>query len=322
MTSPIKSVFDWFWRGSALAEARHAFPAPSERESALALRARQSAECARNQQAPVDRSEASFHANACESYRQAVYWALSSLAARRGAPSELAYTDATWDGLDEQLLTKATDRAERADALRAALRSGSFVYFAELPREEQVLLYAELQSLVELLLEKLNERSRVLLAVYFQSGWRLALLVPLLIAGLVAPSLIRQSRELAHDKPWRASSAFGSGGCKSPAQKCPESPEFFFHTGNEQNPWLEFDLGGRKTVSAVELDNREDCCTDRAFPVAIEVSTDHKKWKTVAQKDDDFKTWRASFEAADARWVRVRSLKFTFFHLAGVRIFP
>src|SRR4051795_6785211 len=104
MTSPVKNVFDWFWRGSALAEARRAFPVPGERESALAQRARQSAEAARNQQAPVDPPEGSVHANACESYRQAAYWALASLAARAGAPPELAYTEAMWDGLDEQLL--------------------------------------------------------------------------------------------------------------------------------------------------------------------------------------------------------------------------
>lgn len=321
MTSPVKSLFTWFWRGSALATARQSFPVPSERERALAQRARQSAETARNQQAPVDPPEGSVHANACESYRQAAYWALSSLAARNGAPPELTYTIATWDGLDEELLKKATQSGARAEALRTALRDGSFVFFAELPREEQVSLCAELQSLVRLLLEQLNERNRVLLAAYVQSGWRLALLVPLVIAGLIAPSLLRKSGELAHDRPWRASSALGTG-CKSPAQKCAESPGFFFHTIDEQNPWVEFDLGATKSVSAVELDNRQDCCADREYPVAIQVSTDHKSWKTVAQKDDDFKTWRASFESVDARWVRVQSLKHTFFHLAGVRIFP
>jgi hypothetical protein len=322
MTSPVKKVFDWFWRGSALAEARQAFPAPSERESTLAQRARQSAEAARNQQAPVDPPEGSVHANACESYRQAAYWALSSLAARNGAPAELAYTESMWDGLDEQLLTKATERAARADALRTALRNGSFVYFAELPREEQVLLCSELQSLVELLFEKLNERSRVLLAVYFQSGWRLGFIVLLLLAGLIGVFVLRESRELAHGKPWRASSALPGDGCKSPAQVCAESPSFFFHTHEEDNPWVEFDLGAAKSVSAIQVDNREDCCSDRAFPLAVEVSTDHKTWKTVVRKDEDFKSWRATFESVNARWVRLHVLKHTYFHLAGVRIYP
>ena len=322
MTSPVKRVFDWFWRGSTLAKAREAFPAPSERESALAQRARQSAEGARNLLTPVDPPEGSVHANACESYRQAAYWALCSIAARSSGAPVLSYTEATWDGLDEQLVAQATEGTARADALRAALRTGSFVYFAELPREEQVLLCSELQTLVLLLSERLNERNRALLAVYFQSGWRFGVLVLALLGVLIGMFVLRQSRELAHDKPWRASSALGSAGCKSPAQACPESPAFFFHTTEEENPWVEFDLGAAKSVSVVEVDNREDCCTERAYPLAVEVSTDHKKWKTVARTDENFKTWRASFATLDARWVRLRVLKHTFFHLAGVRIFP
>jgi hypothetical protein len=134
--------------------------------------------------------------------------------------------------------------------------------------------------------------------------------------------MIRQAGELAHGRPWRASSALGSAGCKSPAQQCAASPAFFFHTAEEQNPWIEFDLGASKSVSAVQVDNREDCCSDRAFPLTVEVSTDHKSWKAVANKDEDFKSWRASFDAVDARWVRLRALKQTYLHFAGVRIFP
>lgn len=322
MTSPAKRVFEWFWRGAALARARQLFPAPGDREVALTQRARNSAESARNLLTPADVPEDSLRADACESYRQAAYWALSALAARTTAAVDLAYTDSTWDGLDEQLLARATEGPGRADALRSALRGGSFVFFAELRREEQVALCIELQSLVELLFERLNERSRALLALYFQSCSRICMLVLLVLGGLVVAFLIHRSRDLAHGRPWRASSAYSNVGCQSPSQECAEGPGFFFHTNEEQDPWVVFDLGAAKRISMIEIDNREDCCTERAFPLTVEVSTDNKSWKLVARKDDEFKTWRTSFDAVSARWVRLRILKRTNLHLAAVRIFP
>src|SRR5690606_40609796 len=38
---------------------------------------------------------------------------------------------------------------------------------------------------------------------------------------------------VARGKPWTTSSQYPTASCRSPAQKCPESPSFFFHTNDE-----------------------------------------------------------------------------------------
>jgi hypothetical protein len=111
-------------------------------------------------------------------------------------------------------------------------------------------------------------------------------------------------------------------GCVSPAQQCAQSPNFFFHTTEEANPWLEFDLGATRSISRVRIENRRDCCSDRAVPLTVEVSTDGKNWKTVARQAEDFTSWSVSFGSVEARWVRLQTHRQTYLHLAEVRIWP
>ena len=106
----------------------------------------------------------------------------------------------------------------------------------------------------------------------------------------------------------------------SPAQQCEESPDYFMHTQDEHDPWLEFDLGSAQRVSAVRVDNRTDCCSERTAPLVVEVSTDHQKWRAVARRDAVFSSWLGTFSPTDARWVRLRLDKQAPLHLTGVRI--
>ena len=48
-------------------------------------------------------------------------------------------------------------------------------------------------------------------------------------------------------------------------------PPYFFHTLDDEEPWLSIDLGKARTVTAVELRNRLDCCRDRALEVSVEL---------------------------------------------------
>src|SRR5690606_38479561 len=107
-------------------------------------------------------------------------------------------------------------------------------------------------------------------------------------------------------KPWTTSSAFAAVSCRSPAQKCPESPSFFFHTNDEDQPWVELDLGTAQRFSSVKVKNREDCCSERAVPLVVEVSSDGKQWKQLARKNEVFTTWTAEFSPVEGRWVRLR----------------
>lgn len=275
--------------------------------------------------APVEPGELSAEGSACESYRQASYWALCALLAK--AEPGLSPDDAEriWGSLDEALLLKAASSAERVAGLQNALRSGSFVFFADLPASEQTLLLAELKKLTKALLAKLAERSVALDAVYLQRAWRLALLGLAALCVAMTPAVVKKvleaRSELSAGKPWRASSKLEGGGCTSPAQQCAESTGFFFHTVEETNPWVEFDLGSVQKISKVVVENRSDCCGDRANPLVIEVSTDQKHWKKIARHDGEFTSWQAQFSPVQDRYLRVRLLKQNYLHLNAVHIY-
>ena len=324
--STAKRVVEWFWRGSTLAQRRTATPAPSERSTLLAQRAKQSADLAQSAFASAEPLDGLTHANACELYRQAAYWALRALSVDSDSTSPTGeatgvYSESTWEGLDEQLLAQAASSPERLEGLRSALRTGSFVFFAELAESDQVALGGELATLVELLFRQLDRRARALHATYLERAWRLGLIAFGVLAIAATICWAFAPRDLALGMPWKASSKYAAGGCPSPRQQCAESPGFFFHTNEEREPWFELDLGAAHAVSSVEIENREDCCPERAVPLTVEVSTDHKSWQTVARRDAQFSKFRASFHSVQARWVRLRAHKQTFLHLSRVSIF-
>jgi hypothetical protein len=336
-----RRIVEWFWRSAALAEKRSSIRELGARAALLAQRAHGSAvlalntaELAQSVDAAVETPgsaapvEGLAEVSASELYRQSAYWSLCALAAPSAELAGTQYDESIWDSLDEQLLTRAAP-GERSEVLRTALRSGSFVYFAELPPSEHAAISAELRKLADSLLFKVDERNRALQLVLLERAWRLSLLV--LVALLVCGGLIweRKTREarsdLAQGAAWRASSKYEVEklGCTSPEQECPESPSLFVCTNEEKDPWVEFDLGKNREISRIEVENRRDCCSDRAVPLIVEVSENHKRWKTVARQDVEFKTtWQAKFTPVKARYVRLRVHRVSFLHLARVRIFP
>jgi hypothetical protein len=337
----VRRIVEWFWRGAALTEKRSSIRELGARAALLAQRAHGSATLALNtaelaqsvdsavetvgSAAPV---EPLAEVSASELYRQSAYWSLCALAAPSAELAGTHYDDSIWDSLDEQLLTRAAP-GERCEVLRAALRSGSFVYFAELSPSEHAAISGELRKLADSLLFKVDERNRALQLVLLERAWRISLLVLaalLVCVGVVWERKTRAARsDLAQGAAWRTSSKYEAEklGCTSPEQECPESPAIFFHTKEEKDPWVEFDLGKAREISTVEVDNRPDCCLDRAVPLFVEVSENQRRWKTVARQEVEFKTtWRATFAPVKARWVRLRVHKVSYLHLARVRIFP
>lgn len=321
--SALARISDWFWRGSALAKVRAEMPEPGARAETFAKRAHESVELAKNSLAAAP-GEVGSESNACEIYRQACYWALCALRAQAEPNLQPDDSERIWNALAEPLLTQAATDETRAEALSRALRSGSFVYFAELTRAEQAQHLAELSKLAQLLLAKLAERSVALDAVYLQRSWRFALLGLLALCIALAPAMAKKvleaRSELSVGKPWRTSSKY-DGGCKSPAQQCAENTGYFFHTLDDPTPWIEFDLGSNQKISKVRVENRTDCCSDRADPLAIEVSTDQKHWRKVAQHQGDFTTWEAPFSPVNGRYLRVRLMKQGYLHFAAVHIY-
>jgi hypothetical protein len=336
--SRAKRTWEWFWRGKALAEKKKVLRALSPRATVLAQRAHSCAdlalntgdlarngEVARGALVPIEPLESLAHTSTSELYRQSAYWSLCALIATSDELAGTSYDQAVWDTLDENLLTAAAP-GERAEALRASLRAGSFVYFAELPAQEQAAISDELRRLAESLLAKVDQPTHEVQRVLQQRALRLALILfaaVLLFLGLVWLRKVREARnDLTTGVAWRASSKLGSEGCAPPAQQCSESPHFFFHTEEEKDPWIEFDLDSARQMSGVIVDNRVDCCSERATPLTVEISDDHKHWKTVARQEAEFKTWHATFAPVKARWVRLRAHKVTFLHFVRVRISP
>jgi hypothetical protein len=140
--------------------------------------------------------------------------------------------------------------------------------------------------------------------------------------GLLVFSLLKPPRppDLAAGKPWKASSAypgFSTDGVK------PARPVLglFFSTNDEPNPWWQVDLQAPIAIGGVEVENRSDCCAERAHPLVLELSLDGQKWREVARQDTSFRTWEPKFSATPARFVRLRSLRRTNLHLKNVSVF-
>ena len=317
-------IAEWFWRGASLAKQRESVPPASERAREFARRARVSIDVANV--APTSLPlEPSHEAIASELYRQAAYWAACALSDNSEAVSLEVLQ--VWAGLDEGLFAPPEGGVATSESLRELARTGSFTHFAELSSDEQHRARLSLRHLAETLLARFDERSAVLRSLRAQRIWRLSLLM-LLVVGVVQCAIWamvahRERSELAAGKQWRLSSDYGNGGCSSPEQQCPQNSGYFFHTNvNDHSPWIEFDLAATQQISTVEVENRRDCCGERAIPLAIEVSTDHKHWQVVARRDAEFSTWNASFPATQAHWLRLRVLKPGILHLHGVRIYP
>lgn len=308
----------WADGGSNKREAA-AEPARADRE--LERRARLALELARRTlNEPVEHGPS--EAVACDLYCQAIYW---GLVARRAAspepePSTLAGELAR---ADRALLARCAGGEQEASRLVARLEQTTFAGLARLPARERLELLGELEPFAESLLhERDPERERIWKRRLL---WAAAALVLGSVVLIAAPRVIdrwEQSRDLADGKPWTASSADPrSPACTSPRQVCEESG-FFFHTKRQKSPWLAIDLESVQTVSGVRVRNRRGCCTDRAVPLIVQVSTDNEHWTEVARTDEDFGEWKPDFSPVEARWVRLLVPRTSVLHLRRVRVLP
>lgn len=238
--------------------------------------------------------------------------------------AKLGFTGLWQAAAPEKLLLEANLTQAEIDAAKQQLSGCSFADYADLPPDDQVGWGRKLRIVAEGLLYGIEVSSGRYSPPWLSRALRVGTLL-LLLGGIGwgAVSVREWMVELdniARGKPWTISSIYPMG-CRSPAQKCMESPSFFFHTQEQQSPWVEFDLGTPQRFSRVKVKNREDCCSDRAVPLVLEVSSDGKKWKQIARKNEVFSTWMAEFTATEARWVRLRATKKTMLHFVSVDIY-
>jgi hypothetical protein len=318
-SSTRSGVWEWFWRGRALEEARGLEPewqrqAGPERESLR--RADLAAELAERALDPVDPLRAGSGAQlALSLQRQAIYWLL---VARNGAAA--SSLGAAWDAAPAGLLLGVCGSEAELAHLRAILVGRSFIEDAGESTDRALEQGRLVQRFIRALLLALSPKRRAQHALWLRwsrSGSLALLVLALLTAGYVAYRRATQAEDLAHGKPWRASSKFAD--CQRETGAC-GGPRVLFHTLEEPEPWFEIDLGAAHSISVVEIENRQDCCAERAVPLVIEVSSDRTKWKAVARREDVFRSWTASIEPVTARYVRAKVRRKSTLHLERMTV--
>jgi hypothetical protein len=290
-------------------------------QEAFRLRAQLAADVARRTEDSAEPFAGSVDAILCDLYRQSIYWSRSALSfAKSGAASD----PKDWQAIDATLLERAVTNPELLTRVQLAVE-GSFQGFVALTDEERLSLLPGLRSLALALLAELEVNKRALEALWAQRIVRVGLIFALVAACVLLVVKMsdgaEQARDIARGKPWRTSSALSSvTPCVSPQQDCPQSPEFFFHTNEELRPWVEIDLGAQQSFSSVRVENRKDCCSERAVPLMVEVSSDQEHWHNVARRDSVFSSWLAKFPPVTARYVRLRIDRRESLHLQRVRV--
>lgn len=309
------SIWEWFWRGQALRSAK-ASPPPSALARERRRRAKLATELADRTIGPDEPLlSGSSLPLAISLYREAAYWALVARCDDK-APADIreAFVQSSYDfsksGFDQEQLVK----------VRSALVEKTFVQTADDKPEAQSSEAELCQKFVHELVDSDTQEDAVA-NVLVQRWLRVGLLFLVLGATLFGATVTAKrayiGQDLALGKPWRASSqAFE---CHPLQQECGGSATaIFFHTNDEEKPWVEIDLGAPTSLGRIKVVNREDCCQERAVPLVIEVSDDRIQWRNIAHRKDQFQSWDLTFKTVKARYLRLQVARHTIFHLERV----
>lgn len=310
---PVVRLWRRLWGSDVEATARAALKELSERQLADLRRAFAVRELIESALLATGRSEvlATTLPALVEMAREAAFWSLAAHLpdpAPATAPEALARTS-------PQLLAQLVPDDAARERVRGALAApqGDSVW-ARRPAAEQEQAFRELGALSTALLDRMTLPRRRLRGVRLRRAALGGVVVALALAGQQIIPAINLKPSLTEGRPWRASSTLDV--CKPKEHWCADAvTDIFFCTTDENDPWVEFDLGDRKTFSRLVVKNRSDCCPDRAVPLALEVSDDRSTWREVARRDDTFSTWRADFPATRARYARLRVLRRSILHL-------
>lgn len=311
-------LLEWFWRGSALRTAKAAPKASTLRRERL-RRARLAAELADRTIDPAEPlRDGSAVPLAISLFREAAYWSLL-------AKSEAEDKPTLRELLDAGKYPKPAMSEDDFALVRKALADKTFVETADdradtLCRDAD-LCQAFVHGLVQSELDAEDRVTSVLVQRWVRSGILAALVLVALFMVFNSVRRAMQGPDLLAGKPWVASSkAFD---CHPKDMECGGARSaMFFHTTEEEKPWVEFDMGAQQSFSRIEVVNREDCCPERAVPLIVEVSDDKAKWREVARRTDTFREWETTIKPTSARYVRLRVDRRTSFHLIRVTLRP
>jgi hypothetical protein len=125
-------------------------------------------------------------------------------------------------------------------------------------------------------------------------------------------------RDLAAGRPWNA----GTGELGMPASGVGPASDgpLFFHTREVRNPTLEIDLDGEHLIRSVLVENRADCCQERALPLNVEI-WNGSAWQLIAQRRTPFKVWKYDVGPVRAGKIRFRHPGTNYLHLKRISVF-
>ncbi len=248
---------------------------------------------------------------ALDLYRQAAFWALI---ANREDPLPASIASALASADPALLDAAARDDASRATVVRALSQT-----FVEDVDEDAPQLIRHIELTRDFVRRAIRYQERALPARPLINT-RVLVASLLGAAAVLVAILAATPRDLARNRPWKASSVEPT--CDFTYRVCGgRLVDVFFHTLEEDSPWVMVDLGAPKTVSTVAIANRPDCCKERPVPLAIEVSEDGKVFREVARQYAPFETWRPHFPPTVARFVRARSLRRTVLHFESMSVY-
>jgi len=163
---------------------------------------------------------------------------------------------------------------------------------------------------------------RALVAGVVVLAGALALVATIILAlgCAVSPNLRGRlfPRDLAAGKPWTSSSA-AFGYPTSGVGPSSEGP-FFFHSSVGNNPFVEIDLGAEHTIRNIEVENRTDCCNERALPLDVKVLKGGT-WQLVAERRAWFSTWKYDITPVRAQKIRFERPGSDLFHLKRISVY-
>jgi hypothetical protein len=310
-------VWEWLWQTNTAASLRLEKGKISQRARTNASKAQVALDAAENlaQTKSADADQLSL-VPAAELLKQAASFAILAILDQAGEEPEAGHpivSKSDWQKVSQELGIENTE-----EFWDTWLSQPSAALWETPPTESRL---AELMAVTSQLLRASQRVSTELDAIWFRRAYRLGMPLLALAIGIVSAVYSSHRRAVLAETayPWTVSSSQGDG-CTSPSQECSEV-RYFFHTREEKEPWIEFDLEKERNVQSVKVANRNDCpyCPERAVPLAVEISSDHETWTEVGRKDQSFENWELTI-ARKARWVRFRSLKKTFLHFRQVRI--
>lgn len=313
-------LLEWLWRSDALTQAREATRSLPKTTRLRLTRARLATELADRVLDPVDPLSAPAAALALSIYREAAYWALLAQDDTTTASNVAEAFTLTAPAI----LRYAAGSDAELQAVRSALAEHSFITTAEDEPQASERNARLAKAFVHALIARQLGPERALRRVLVQRWLRSTSVALLLLGGALATKAtvdrLDAPPDLALRKPWRASSKLAD--CEPENMRCANKrTAIFFHTLEQNDPWLEIDLGAPRRFAAVEVDNRDDCCPDRAIPLIFEVSDNQRVWKKIARRDEPFRSLRQEFSPVTARYLRLRVPRRVAFHLERVGVF-